>query len=1166
MANSTADIQKLYIAYFNRPADIDGLAYWAASSMSLKEISNSFAAQKEYKDAYDGLGINQVVNTIYKNMFGHDADFAGLNYWVAEINAGRVTLGTAAYMILAGAKDADKTAIDSKTTAADAFTKAMDTTAEKVAYESTSGKTLAKIWLSKVVDAASLATATAAVDSTLAAIVGGGIDGVTLTNGTDIRDGVVFNAPQVYTPGGDDRINSLQDEDVLTGTGTGATKNVLTATLGNANDNGATTVTPTLNNMDIINVAFTGSGGTAVRNLDLQDATRVGEVNISRVSSISNTARIENLQSVVSKMSVTNSNANNAGEIEFSFGTDVLKGDNTGALTVSNVQVNAVYVGENTSGTGSSGVGLNGYETLTLDSKGAANTIGNLYLPMDTGVKGKLIITGDKNLNLSTKTVIGSISPTVTNNVEATTYAGGVQSANGRISAIDASAFTGNLTLNIGNGILTTGQAETSGVKQNVTITGGKGADHFILADTVETGDSITGGDGEDTLTIVNGGNVTGGATGSSVITKVEKLNVFMNGANSTVAFTKLPDVTGVTVRNIGNDGFNGVQNGTVNFNLTGMTAAQAQAITLMHSTSKNGDMSRTTVTPSLATDGAADTVAVNLVDGVNTDTKFSFTLNAANFENVTIVDGDSESNVVELTQFANHTGTVTLTGGKAGTSINLDVDTAAGFGATVGFIRANVDNGANGQGRIDVANLATEVRLGTSVFDASAEASNVIARFSTNAASATGAQKITTGSGNDVVIFDNQNDNRAGLTISDTVDGGTGSDTLVIDGHLAAAGTIALGASEWTNVSNFETIQLAGANGGATSYKLTLTDTLIAKNNANGVLAIVNDNDGKNNVSLAAGGVDTNPDGTSQESAVTIDAHFLNNTSRFSYKGEEGGTKTADRIIMSDVNLNGSHTINGGAADIDSATFVGNGDTLEVRNNAVVTLGDLEGVSNIGTISFTNDQAVVQTLTLQLDTATVDRLVDSFHSASATEVEVLNIKLNETYTGFTSSAAGVVLDLDASLMDSSVALNITAPAFGGVVGNVAFNIISGQGADTFALQGGLTTAVDLINLNTFGNDTITNFKANGTADKLQLSKALFTALTSVVGNGFSVPGDANIGAAAISNTSAGFIKVDTTGGNSVVYYDADGAGAGVAVLIGTVNGVLAAADFNIIA
>ncbi|MBR7748510.1 hypothetical protein, partial [Undibacterium baiyunense] len=319
-----------------------------------------------------------------------------------------------------------------------------------------------------------------------------------------------------------DRINSLQDEDVLTGT---SAKNTLTATLGNSNDNGAETITPTLNNMDVVNVAFTGSGDGAVKNLDLQDATRVSEVNISRVASTSNIARIENVQSVLSKMSVKNSNANNAGTIEFSFGTDVLKGDNAGTLEVSNVQVGTINVGQNIS-TGGSGVNANSYETLTLNSVGSANTIGTLNLPMDTGTAGKVVITGDKNLNLSSATTINSA--TVTTNIEATNFSGGISGANGRLTAIDASAFTGNLTLNIGNGTFTTGKADTSGVVQNVTITGGKGNDTFYLADTIQAGDSLTGGDGTDTLTIVNGGNITSGATGSSIVTKVEALNVFM--------------------------------------------------------------------------------------------------------------------------------------------------------------------------------------------------------------------------------------------------------------------------------------------------------------------------------------------------------------------------------------------------------------------------------------------------------------------------------------------------------------------------------------------------------------------------------------------------------------------------------------------------------------
>ncbi|MFZ6658738.1 DUF4214 domain-containing protein, partial [Undibacterium sp. TJN19] len=81
MANTAADIQKLYIAYFNRPADPLGLAYWVASNSSLKDIAQSFSVQPEYAATYANLTTAQTVNTIYKNLFGHEADPAGLTYW-----------------------------------------------------------------------------------------------------------------------------------------------------------------------------------------------------------------------------------------------------------------------------------------------------------------------------------------------------------------------------------------------------------------------------------------------------------------------------------------------------------------------------------------------------------------------------------------------------------------------------------------------------------------------------------------------------------------------------------------------------------------------------------------------------------------------------------------------------------------------------------------------------------------------------------------------------------------------------------------------------------------------------------------------------------------------------------------------------------------------------
>ncbi|MFZ6659174.1 hypothetical protein ACO0LH_28475, partial [Undibacterium sp. TJN19] len=227
----------------------------------------------------------------------------------------------------------------------------------------------------------------------------------------------------------------------------------------------------------------------------------------------------------------------------------------------------------------------------------------------------------------------------------------------------DASAFTGNLTINLGNGIFTTGAADTSGSAQNVSIIGGKGNDTFILADTIEAGDSLTGGDGNDTLIVVNGGNIT--AT-SSVVTKVEAVQVLLNNAAQSVDFSKLPDVTGVLVRNVSNTFVAAPADsapvaGTSTFNLNKLTVGQAAAITIQHSDTGSNGITQNIINARLATDTANDTVALTIAEGLNTDPRFNVTLTTGASENVTIIDADSENNTVALGSVASHTGTVTI-------------------------------------------------------------------------------------------------------------------------------------------------------------------------------------------------------------------------------------------------------------------------------------------------------------------------------------------------------------------------------------------------------------------------------------------------------------------------------------------------------------------------
>ncbi|CDW72499.1 UNKNOWN [Stylonychia lemnae] len=356
-----------------------------------------------------------------------------------------------------------------------------------------------------------------------------------------------------------------------------------------------------------------------------------------------------------------------------------------------------------------------------------------------------------------------------------------------------------------------------------------------------------------------------------------------MNNAASVVDFTKLPDVTGVAVRNVSNTNVAAPANsapvvGTSVFTLNNLNVAQAAAITISHSDTFSNGIDKSTINANLAVaTGASDTVAVKIAEGLNVDPRFNFVLNTNAVENITLHDADTESNTVALANVGAHTGTITLGSatGAGSTTVNtglfLNLDTTvAGNG---GLYRIDTTGGAaaNIAGVQELSTTVGQIKLVAANIDASAENVNVIVRVSTSGA-ANGAQNIKMGAANDTVIFDNVLDTRAGLTISDTVVGGAGLDTLVIDGDLQGAAlgdTIALGASEWTNVSGFETIRLVGTTNnagvvGGGNYRLTLTNELIAANNNAGVLAIVNDNDTANDAANAA---DTG--GTAVESAA---------------------------------------------------------------------------------------------------------------------------------------------------------------------------------------------------------------------------------------------------------------------------------------------------------
>ncbi|MFC0351971.1 DUF4214 domain-containing protein [Undibacterium danionis] len=156
MGTNASTIQKIYIAYFNRPADVAGLAYWegqlSANKISMEGLAQSFSEQVEYRNTYGGKNTYDVVSALYQNLFGRAPDSAGLAYWVGQIDNGTINLGITALAILNGASPSsnDGISIANKLSFAQNFTASLDTQAKAASYTTSSGIDAIKLIMSKV--------------------------------------------------------------------------------------------------------------------------------------------------------------------------------------------------------------------------------------------------------------------------------------------------------------------------------------------------------------------------------------------------------------------------------------------------------------------------------------------------------------------------------------------------------------------------------------------------------------------------------------------------------------------------------------------------------------------------------------------------------------------------------------------------------------------------------------------------------------------------------------------------------------------------------------------------------------------------------------------------------------------------------------------------------
>lgn len=682
---NTDSVQRLYVAYFNRPADPLGLQYWesklssttVATQTQLAAIAAGFSGSAEYAALYAGQSYTQIVNNLYLNLFGRNAELAGLNAWASKLQAGTETFASIALQLTYSAQGTDATAIANKLAASKAFTAAIDTTAETLGYAGTAAAASARSWLATITDdAASFATATTAtavntaVSNAVNAVSIGqtfrlteNIDNITAGVGNDTIDATLMTtvAGRLQTWNNSDSING--------GTGT----DTLVAQL----VTGGVTV-GSLSNVEILDVEAQGMVTVDLNTADGSLTT------IKSSNSGANNLTIQNIQSAPSNFAITNSTGN--------FTATVINSKLAGAADAATLALSNVTAGTVTLQTSSA---ASGYETLNIQSNGSlANVLTGLTDGNGTSLT-TVNFSGSQNLTLPL------LDTSITN--------------------ANASGMTGRL-------MLTVAAANT----QNMAITGGSADDVINMNGTYTSADTINGGIGNDRLMLTNT-EATAATTAQSNVSSIEVIGL-SDGLSGTVAVNNF-NATGLQFgANMAGGGIVNYAAGTNSLDIQHYTGNTSLTVNIAGSATNdilNMNIGSTNTGNTFGAVGViingAETVNLLSQGGTNnfgaeftlTDTATTQSLTLTGSQNITFA-GAVRSDVINASGMSG-TATLTLAGGTgtSATTITGTVNADILNGSTTGDI---IDGGSGNDTIANAINgtaaTAGDVLTGGSGFD----------------------------------------------------------------------------------------------------------------------------------------------------------------------------------------------------------------------------------------------------------------------------------------------------------------------------------------------------------------------------------------------------------------------------------------------------------------
>jgi len=658
MALTASQVELLYVAFYNRPADPAGLAYWESSSATYGQAANYFGASPEYTAMFTGLTNTQVVAQVYENMFNRLPDPAGLIYWSNLLTAGTLTLGSIALAIAGGAQGTDATILANKVTAATDFTNNIVTTPEILAYSGAAANHQASLWLDTVGSSPSSLTGALGTEAGVIAALIAPVIGTTstlTTNGT----GATFTTG-ITVPAGALVLNDLSGAatDTITAPA-GATINASYLTINGGSIAGvADAIQANLNSTafaPLTNVTINGGSGTAAATTVLTAAPTL-TINGGSTANISDSSAGHN---AITSLSLNGE----SGAVTLATNLNAL----TSLSLTSEAQSVAVVA---TAGTRAQTLTLNGVTggtvtdatatTLNIVSSGTATT----GLTVATAAATTANITSNVATTLvalqdaaaKTVTINGSANTTITTLTDAAATTINVSGTAG-VANIGTYTTTGAITgIAVSNGEGFT--SNVSGLSTLATLTAsGAGVITATLNGTVT---AFTGGAGQDVITIgqVATQAIAGGTAANNEI-------IFAAAANA----AGLGTVTGFTTL-----GTTGLTSGSFNMaKIAGITALDVQAAGVTGFTN--------VVAGTTLTFAAANATAVNYqtADSTGASDTLALTLGTSNTTGIVVAGLTAQDSV------STGLGTINLTSnatsaGAANTITTLNDSGLASF------------------------------------------------------------------------------------------------------------------------------------------------------------------------------------------------------------------------------------------------------------------------------------------------------------------------------------------------------------------------------------------------------------------------------------------------------------------------------------------------------